>query len=33
MDYYGKAMSVAADQTEKTEVQDSINAMGADSKS
>ena len=33
MEYYGKAMSVAADQTEKTEVQDSINALGADSKS
>ena len=33
MEYYGKAMNVAADQTEKTEVQDSINALGADSKS
>jgi len=33
MEYYGKAMSVAADQTEKTEVQDSINALGAENKS
>ncbi len=33
MEFYGKAMSAAQNQSDKTEVQDSINALGAEAKS
>jgi Uncharacterized protein conserved in bacteria len=33
MEWYDKAMSAASNQTERVEVQDSINALGADTKS
>jgi len=33
MEFYDKAMSAAGNQTERVEVQDSINALGADTKS